>query len=216
MGCKRLNVYTATVYGRSDWNEVLDNDAHIRQFKGIVAVYNADQARVLLGLTQGDWRHFGNKLGSGQEKVIALASTSPGQVFVASENSWWHGTKMVAAAVSEDHRRSLALGETSDLDLADRLLADEADRKAANKARAVEAAQQRVQRQERREQTTRSLTEALGRINPVLGELGINPQTVTLGSDAQRQGILLPGEVVEELVRLASIGAAVGDLGAGG
>lgn len=65
----------------------------------------------------------------------------------------------------------------------------------------------REERKQRRAQTTRSIQETLERIRPMLEALGINPQTVVEGegvaSNYERQGVLLPAESAERLVKMA-------------
>lgn len=53
---------------------------------------------------------------------------------------------------------------------------------------------------EREAETRRACGETLERLRPLLTELGIHPQTVTVGEAGERIGILLPAEAAELLV----------------
>lgn len=73
-------------------------------------------------------------------------------------------------------------------------------RTANNAARNAQWAAERAERQ-RDEETARSIDEALERLRPKLEALGIRPDTAVRAKNGKAQGIMLPAEAVERIVR---------------
>lgn len=212
---RKLRVYWRTVTASPDLSAAVDGSP--RQVRGVVAAYNQRQAAALLGISPGEFRHSGGALPA-SSPFHASALAEPGQVFVMTEHGsvrrpGTSGTRVpVRAAVTLGSPRRLAPGAVSDLALADALIAQETDRKAAERARIDGYVQEREDRAARRAETSRVVEETLDRARQALEDLGISPQTVREGTAGfNRIGVLMPAETFERLLELAAVGHQFGD-----
>lgn len=174
------------------------------------AARSLKEAAALLGTNLGDW---GASLYSGgQDKaVVQQCLARPGQVFVTSMDSFRDSGSIVEAGVSLKHDSHLMLGQQSDLELGEALLAKKDSERQARKDAEARRVQEAEERSRHRAESDRIIAETLERIRPILESLGISPQTVVAGhgtyaSGPRRQGILIPAEAAERIVRLADIG----------
>jgi hypothetical protein len=190
---RKIKVYRAVRSGadRTLTDELGEHRQGHRQVSVLVAARSRNEARVLFGINTGDMAHSGGETGNATD--IATATAEPGQVFAR-----WHGL----TAERPWHRARPSgyalLPGTSTLALAEELLAAEkagkAQRRADEEARAVA----RTERAARNEETNRRAGEALDRLQPILAEYGVRPDTINVTA----RGVWMPPEVAETVAAL--------------
>lgn len=213
-----LKVYVASHYFGPEIMEALgaaDAPFNNRTVGAFVAARSLREGAILLGTTPGSPDRLGGaKIYRGHsddkhfQNIISKTMAKPGQVFLCYwRRSGGDDQIILEASVDLDHPRRLVVGRSGDLALGEALLAKKEADKAAAKAEDEQRRMEREERKAHREQTSRSIEEALDRLRPMLEALGINPQTVVEGHGVApnhgRQGILLPAEAVERLVKMA-------------
>lgn len=200
---RTLKVYRGTVYGRPEWAKAAGLERDPRQWNAVVAAYSGQQARALLGMTHGDWRHSGGITGNAE--AVEIAMSAPGQVFARPLTQY--GVDHIKLG-RRPGSRTLVVDAESTLEAGDLFLAEEERAKQQRKDEEAEWQRRRIEEAERREQTDRVIAETLERVRPALEALGVNPQTVSagVGASGRGRGVLLPAETIERIVKLALIG----------
>lgn len=194
---RALKVYTYTGHS-SRVARALGDRPHISQVRCTVAAHTQKEAAALLGTTPSDMRHFGGTLSLDHEEA-ATALASPGQVFARRLDDYHRNGPAIKVGV-EVGGRSLLPGMETDLEHAATVLAHAEAEKARWAAEKAERAAAMEAAQARREQHWQHSEDLLEWARPLLAELGVHPDTLDVGRNGPRIGVLLPPETVAMLV----------------